>query len=1356
MLRTRKVPEELLDVITYELIKDPVIAEDNVTYGRANILDWFAQCKARNEPITSPMTRSEIGETLRPNYPIQRSLEVFQNSADSTSSAPESEAPSIAQLAKVFEVIDPIRDLLASIKWQPPAIVVLGNEKSGKSSLLERLAMIPIFPKAKQICTRMAIHVRLRRGPAKPPLVEVYDKVAGAVLRDMVIPMEKGNEYVNDAMERILMAENDGVIRGICNRKMLVLHVSSPSAPNLDLVDLPGLVSTFVRGEPENMQALTRELVENYIKENSTHSMYLVTIPATSATNQSLAMEVVQRYKLQSRTIGVLTKSDLYATIADDEIEKADNVRELCEKVYQKSSDVCPLPTYGYVATMNKPIRDGQFNTNYGALTFQAEREREWFVNMGFSEIVESGHASMGALVNRLSSVYHNYMRHTWAPLTILRLERERVSISQREQALGLPRADAFILPGQSSEDGTVPIEQVATMATELTIQMFKNQRTVIIDRICSLILKNFQSAIRSESVSKNCSPADAIDLQRQAKVQIEHHCTSALDYLQKFLLNEIKVILSSDKTSFCLHRFSNLIDAILERSALSLDQWRQDTETTMLNYVAMAFQNLPINPYLSIKYSFDGPEPMVKFSFDSSSLSDVLPHVMVLRLSALITDLLGSTVATVAHGLPDSSWIENCASERKAMIKTVHMIEVAEAELMQVLFISPSDMENFIGAGSKEGFPDHSHPPPPPQMVSPQQQQQQQQQLQQQQQQSQHPLTRAAMPMPMPMPSTVPGLSRAPGGGPPPPPSGSNINSNSNDNFSVTSDKTSHSNKYALQMNANSSTLGMSSGGSVNGNSSNNNNMDESVSSKSYTPMKNYSEHGRDEAQSQNSYRTPSASNYNGNNSSMLSQSSHHNTNTNTTPVHMQSNSNSSTGGSTGGGGMSTPNQPPAHFTGTTPYAGLHLSSSFSNNNSNSSDQLSSYDMSSNPTPANTPNHASSSGSGLGTPGGSMNRLGSYGSLSKEIMLASSSSYGITSSPSTSTSSYNMPSTLPSLSQSTNGKDSTSAAANMSGMSSSYEPSSSAGKAASAASSSMIRLMMERGTTVDGNSSTSSISNTLSGTSTGTGTSSMPGGVSGSSGGGSMHGNSPHTGGMSYGGGIGTGTGGMSYGSYASAMGSGGGMGVSGSSSMAPSSSTTSIMSSSLNRTTRFDANGAPMYDGSGSSSGVSATTRYENQSMDISRSSAYSQQSANPSVPSSHILQNTAVTQSRYVPSGAVPGSGSLSSSYTMSSTSSGAMSPHSSTSDSQSQSSSANANANAWTPGAGAGQSSISSGGGGGGGGAPQWNPSGPYNPSTAPGSLASTTRITSTKIIAPGAPPAPGGNNTTTRWTNPQAE
>lgn len=256
MITSTKIPEDLLDVITYGIIENPVIAEDGLTYSKKSILDWLSRCKSNNEPTTSPITRREIGETLRPNITVQRSLDRFlkSNVAVNFSKDGGRETPSISFLGKVFEAIDPIRDIFESVEWQPPAIVVLGNEKSGKSTLLERLSMMPIFPKSKQICTRMIIQVRLRRGPPKPPLVEVYDKASGSILRNLCVPMEKGHEYVQDAMERIIMAEHNGMISGVSDNKILVLHVSSPFAPNLDLVDLPGLVSTFVRGEPENMQ----------------------------------------------------------------------------------------------------------------------------------------------------------------------------------------------------------------------------------------------------------------------------------------------------------------------------------------------------------------------------------------------------------------------------------------------------------------------------------------------------------------------------------------------------------------------------------------------------------------------------------------------------------------------------------------------------------------------------------------------------------------------------------------------------------------------------------------------------------------------------------------------------------------------------------------------------------------------------------------------------------------------------------------------------------------------------------------------------------------------------------------------
>jgi hypothetical protein len=49
------------------------------------------------------------------------------------------------QLSKFFAAIDPVRDMLNVTLdgWEPPQIVTVGGQSSGKSSLLERLTMLP-------------------------------------------------------------------------------------------------------------------------------------------------------------------------------------------------------------------------------------------------------------------------------------------------------------------------------------------------------------------------------------------------------------------------------------------------------------------------------------------------------------------------------------------------------------------------------------------------------------------------------------------------------------------------------------------------------------------------------------------------------------------------------------------------------------------------------------------------------------------------------------------------------------------------------------------------------------------------------------------------------------------------------------------------------------------------------------------------------------------------------------------------------------------------------------------------------------------------------------------------------------
>ena len=149
-----------------------------------------------------------------------------------------------------------IRDRLDG--WQPPQIVVVGEESSGKSSVLERLMMTPLLPRAENICTRLPIHVRLRRSDrALPPSLEVFNLSTNTSERGpYIIAAQSGAADVSAEMGRII-EEEQGQLRGVSATKIIILHISSPDVPFLDLVDMPGLVTAPSGNEPSDMASQT-------------------------------------------------------------------------------------------------------------------------------------------------------------------------------------------------------------------------------------------------------------------------------------------------------------------------------------------------------------------------------------------------------------------------------------------------------------------------------------------------------------------------------------------------------------------------------------------------------------------------------------------------------------------------------------------------------------------------------------------------------------------------------------------------------------------------------------------------------------------------------------------------------------------------------------------------------------------------------------------------------------------------------------------------------------------------------------------------------------------------------------------
>ena len=66
---------------------------------------------------------------------------------------------SLSKLDRIFQIMDPLRKFLQQLtpgkEWSPPQIIVMGNESSGKSTILERIAMMPLFPTSEGTKTCM-------------------------------------------------------------------------------------------------------------------------------------------------------------------------------------------------------------------------------------------------------------------------------------------------------------------------------------------------------------------------------------------------------------------------------------------------------------------------------------------------------------------------------------------------------------------------------------------------------------------------------------------------------------------------------------------------------------------------------------------------------------------------------------------------------------------------------------------------------------------------------------------------------------------------------------------------------------------------------------------------------------------------------------------------------------------------------------------------------------------------------------------------------------------------------------------------------------------------------------------------
>ncbi|KAG8648354.1 hypothetical protein MANES_09G183950v8 [Manihot esculenta] len=198
----------------------------------------------------------------------------------------------------LLDAVDKLRHLNVTKEGiQLPTIVVVGDQSSGKSSVLESLAGINL-PRGQGICTRVPLVMRLQHHPSPTP--ELFLEFSGKIVAT-------DEAHVADAIN-IATDEIAGDGKGISNTP-LTLVVKKKGVPDLTMVDLPGITRVPVHGQPEDIYEQIAGIIMEYIRPEESIILNVLSATVDFPTCESIRMSR-QVDKTGERTLAVVTKSD--------------------------------------------------------------------------------------------------------------------------------------------------------------------------------------------------------------------------------------------------------------------------------------------------------------------------------------------------------------------------------------------------------------------------------------------------------------------------------------------------------------------------------------------------------------------------------------------------------------------------------------------------------------------------------------------------------------------------------------------------------------------------------------------------------------------------------------------------------------------------------------------------------------------------------------------------------------------------------------------------------------------------------------------------------------------------------------
>ncbi|KAI2644912.1 Interferon-induced GTP-binding protein Mx3 [Labeo rohita] len=276
-----------------------------------------------------------------------------------------------------IDLIDSLRSIGIQKDLALPTIAVIGDQSSGKSSVLEALSGVAC-----------PLELRLK-------------KVTGGVNWKAVLSYRDKKKEFNDSSlveNYIEEAQNElaGKGVGICD-ELIILEIMSPDVCDLTLIDLPGIARVPVKGQPEDIEQQIKSLIRKYIEKQETINLVVVPCNTDIATTEALQMAQAVDPK-GMRSVGILTKPDL--------IDKGTETKILDIAL----NKVIPLHK-GYI--MVKCRGQQQINDNI-SLEKAAQTERDFFQEHNYFRcLLNEDKATIKSLAVKLTQHLVDHIKKT-------------------------------------------------------------------------------------------------------------------------------------------------------------------------------------------------------------------------------------------------------------------------------------------------------------------------------------------------------------------------------------------------------------------------------------------------------------------------------------------------------------------------------------------------------------------------------------------------------------------------------------------------------------------------------------------------------------------------------------------------------------------------------------------------------------------------------------------------------------------------------------------------------------------------------------------------------------------------------